>query len=104
MVKPKVRRKDPNEAEVRSIQVVHLPVKVKPVVKARVISTSKTTFTRRDLPDGDFLMNYYFVRDENGALQPEDIDSATHFERVVYDRYGNIIGSTVGELNSRIRW
>lgn len=89
---------------IRSTRVVNLPVKVKPVVEAQNVSVRKRTFTRTNLPNGDFLMNYYFKRDYAGRLVPEDIDSATHFERVVYDRDGNTIGSTVGELNDRVRW
>ena len=102
-MKYRLRKRD-EDSGVRSVRIVKVPTHARPVVQARVTAVSKTTFTRTDLPDGDFLMNYYYVRDGRGRLIPEDIDRATHFERVVYDRDGNIIGSTVGELSPRVRW
>lgn len=99
MVVPKNR-----PGRIRSTRIVNVPVRVKPVVEAQNVTVRKRTFTRTDLPNGDFMMNYYFKRDVRGRLVPEDIDSATHFERVVYDRNGNTIGSTVGELDEKIRW
>ncbi|MBQ4312808.1 MAG: hypothetical protein IJC18_01235 [Clostridia bacterium] len=80
-----------------------LTAHVKPVVQLKV-NARKTLFTRTNLPDGDFLMNYYFRENEAGDLVPEDIELATHFERVVYDRYGNVIGSTIGRLGGNIHW
>ncbi len=91
------------EVDVETKRVIKLPVRVVPVEEVPVVAR-KTTFTRTDLPHGDFLMNYYFRRDEHGRLVPEDIRYATHFERVVYDRDGNTIGSMNGELNKKIRW
>ena len=87
----------------KNIRVRRLPVRVKPKVQIPV-TAKKTTFTRKNLPDGDFMMNYYYIRDKEGNLIPADIEEATHFERVVYDRDGNVIGSTIGELTDSVRW
>ena len=87
----------------KNIKVRQLPVRVKPKVQIPV-TAKKTTFTRKNLPDGDFMMNYYFIRDKKGNLIPADIEEATHYERVVYDRDGNVIGSTIGELTDSVRW
>lgn len=82
---------------------VSLQAHARPAVEVAA-TAKKTTFTRVNLPDGDFMMNYYYRRDKKGELVPEDIELATHFERVVYDRDGNVIGSTVGELNDVVKW
>ena len=87
----------------KNVRVRQIPVRVKPKVQIPV-TAKKTTFTRKNLPDGDFMMNYYFIRDKKGNLIPADIEEATHYERVVYDRDGNVIGSTIGELTDSIRW
>lgn len=92
-VKPKTRTAEPEKVKAQP-----RPTK-KVEVKAR-----KLTFTRTDLPNGDFMMNYYFRRDSKGRLIPEDINSATHFERVVFDRDGNTIGSMNGRLSDVIKW
>ena len=91
------------EVDTHSVRIVKVPVRVKPVVEVKA-TARKRTFTRTDLPDGDFMMNYYYIMDRDGRLIPEDIDSATHFERVVYDRNGNTIGSMNGKLSEDIRW
>jgi len=107
-----VRRIEGREVKVKRLKVrlkpkaytaIRLPAQVRPAVQIPV-TVQKTTFTRKNLPDGDFMMNYYYRRDAKGFLVPEDIESATHFERVVYDRHGNVIGSTTGELNDTVRW
>lgn len=96
-IKVRVKPKNVNEEPVKAQAQPRPTVKVE--AKAR-----KLTFTRTDLPDGDFMMNYYFRRDEKGRLIPEDINSATHFERVVFDRYGNTIGSMNGRMSDVIKW
>ncbi len=96
----KVRR---IEAEVRSTRVIKVQAKAKPVTEVRV-QPKKRTFSRCDLPEGDFLMTYYFILDAQGNFVPEDIDRATHYERVVFDRDGNTIGSTMGRLDDKVRW
>ena len=50
------------------------------------------------------MITYYFKRGPYGELVAEDIDSATHFERAVYDPMNHIIGSTSGRLTDKIRW
>lgn len=82
---------------------IPIPAHVRPAAQLPV-TVRPTTFTRTNLPDGDFMMNYYYRRDKNGDLVPEDIERATHFERVVYDRSGTVLGSTTGELNDTVRW
>lgn len=94
-IKVRVKQNRPDEPKVRA--------SARPVAKVEA-KARKTTFTRTDLPCGDFMMNYYFRRDERGQLVPEDINHATHFERVVYDRYGNTIGSMTGRLSDVIKW
>jgi|GEM_PF-1520400 len=96
----KVRR---IEAEVKSTRVVKVNAHVRPTVEVKV-QPKKRTFSRCDLPGGDFLMNYYYIVDANGNYVPEDIDSATHYERVIFDRDGNTIGSTMGKLGDGVRW
>jgi len=91
------------EAEVHSSRVVRLNARKRPVVEVRA-QPVKRTFSRCDLPGGDFLMNYYYIVDSSGNYVPEDIDLATHFERIVYDRDGNPIGSTMGRLRDGVRW
>jgi len=101
----------------RNVKVKRLKVRIKPMVQTVLripahvrpsvslpVTVQKTTYTRKNLPDGDFMMNYYYCLDEKGNFVPEDIESATHFERVVYDRDGNVIGSTTGELNDSVKW
>ena len=39
-----------------------------------------------------------------GELLAEDVDTATHFERAIYDPMNHMLGSTTGELTGRIRW
>ena len=78
------------QADAREVRIVKLPVRVKPVVRVEA-TARKRTFSRTDLPEGDFMMNYYYRMDDRGELIPEDVDFATHFERVVYDRHGNTI-------------
>lgn len=94
-IKVRVKQRKPEETAARA--------EARPVAKVGV-KARKVTFTRTDLPGGDFMMNYYFRRDENGTLVPEDINHATHFERVVYDRDGNTIGSMNGLLSDVIKW
>ena len=94
-IRVRVKQSRPVEARVRA--------DVRPVTKVEA-KVRKITFTRTDLPGGDFMMNYYFRRDEKGQLVPEDIKSATHFERVVYDRNGNTIGSMNGLMSDVIKW
>ena len=91
------------EADVRSTRVVKVNARVRPAVEVKA-KPVKRTFSRCDLPEGDFLMTYYYVVDASGNYVPEDIDRATHYERVVFDRDGNTIGSTMGRLSSDIRW
>ena len=94
-IKVRVKQSRPEGTAVRAA--------ARPVAKVEA-KARKITFTRTDLPGGDFMMNYYYRRDENGTLVPEDINSATHFERVVYDRNGNTIGSMNGLMSDVIRW
>ena len=92
-----------SDTEKNNARVVKLPVRVKQKQQVPV-TAKKVTFTRTDLPEGDFLMNYYFRRDARGELVPEDIHNATHFERVVYDCDGNVIGSMTGKMSDKIKW
>ena len=94
-IKVRVKQKTPDEPKARA--------SARPVAKIEA-KPRKVTFTRTDLPGGDFMMNYYFRRDEHGELVPEDINHATHFERVVYDRNGNTIGSMNGLMSDIIKW
>lgn len=64
----------------------------------------KTVSIRTELNDGCYMMTYYYRRGEYGELLAEDIDSATHFERAVYDKMNHLLGTTTGELNDKIRW
>lgn len=91
------------EAELRSKRVVRLNARVRPTVEIKA-EPIKRTFSRCNLPDGDFLMNYYYIKDANGNFVPEDIDRATHFERIIYSRDGVPIGSTMGKLSDEVRW
>jgi len=91
------------EADVRSTRVIKVNARVKPTVKVRAEKV-KRTFSRCDLPGGDFMMTYYYIAGPTGEYIPEDIDCATHYERVVFDRDGNTIGSTMGRLNDSVRW
>lgn len=67
-------------------------------------SAKKILFTRSEQTDGGFLMNYYYIREKDGTLVPEDIRSATHYERVYYDGDGNVLGSMIGELGGKVLW
>ena len=96
----KVRRL---EADVRTTRVVKVNARVRPTVKVRAEAV-KRTFSRCDLPEGDFLMTYYYVVDAAGNFVPEDIERATHYERVIFDRDGNTLGSTMGRMSEEIRW
>ena len=98
-----VQKSAANKPAARTTLHIPVPAHVRPAVQLPV-TVHKTTYTRKNLPDGDFMMNYYYRRNKNGDLVPEDIESATHFERVVYDRNGGVIGSTTGELNDTVRW
>ena len=91
------------EADVRSTRIIKVNARVKPTVSVKA-QPVKRTFSRCDLPDGDFLMNYYYVVDVAGNYVPEDIERATHYERVVFDRDGNVIGSTMGKMGGDVRW
>lgn len=91
------------EADVRATRVVKVNARVRPTVQVKA-SPVKRTFSRCDLPEGDFLMNYYYIVDSTGNYVPEDIERATHYERVIYDRDGNIIGSTMGRMGDGVRW
>ncbi len=64
----------------------------------------KVTSIRTELCDGCYMITYYFKRGPYGEMIAEDIDSATHFERAVYDQMDRILGSTSGELTDKIRW
>lgn len=64
----------------------------------------KTTSVRTELSDGCYMVTYYYRRGPYGELLAEDIDSATHFERAVYDPMDHLLGSTTGELSDKIRW
>lgn len=64
----------------------------------------KTTSIRTELNDGCYMVTYYYRRGPYGELLAEDIDSATHFERAVYDKMNHLLGTTTGELNDKIRW
>ncbi len=64
----------------------------------------KTTSIRTELSDGCYMVTYYYRRGPYGELLAEDIDSATHFERAIYDRMNHLLGSTTGELTEKIRW
>ena len=64
----------------------------------------KTTSIRTELSDGCYMVTYYYRRGPYGELLAEDIDSATHFERAVYDRMNHLLGSTSGQLTDKIRW
>lgn len=64
----------------------------------------KVTSIRTELNDGCYMVTYYYRRGAYGELLAEDIDSATHFERAVYDKMNHLLGTTTGELNDKIRW
>lgn len=64
----------------------------------------KTTNIRTELCDGCYMVTYYYRRGPYGELLAEDIDSATHFERAVYDPMNHLLGTTTGELTDKIRW
>jgi hypothetical protein len=94
-------------------RVKHVPVRkvgTKPIdtriKKAKKIPaySKKITSIRTELSDGCYMVTYYFKRGPYGDFLAEDINSATHFERAVYDRMDRILGSTSGELTDKIRW
>ena len=91
------------EADVHSARVIKLNARKRPVVEVKATPV-KRTFSRCDLPGGDFLMTYYYIVDHTGNYVAEDIEKATHFERIIFDRDGNIIGSTMGRLRDGVRW
>ena len=64
----------------------------------------KTTNIRTELCDGCYMITYYYRRGSYGEFLAEDIDSATHFERAVYDKMNHLLGSTSGRLSDKIRW
>ncbi|MBQ1555478.1 MAG: hypothetical protein IIZ68_08475 [Clostridia bacterium] len=64
----------------------------------------KTTSIRTELSDGCYMVTYYYKRGPYGELLAEDVDTATHFERAIYDPMNHMLGSTTGELTGRIRW
>lgn len=84
----------------KSTQQQQQPGSAVPVAAER----KKILHTRSQQADGGFLINYYYIRSANGTLIPEDIRSATHYERVFYDSGGNILGSILGELGGKIFW
>lgn len=91
------------EAETHITRIVRVPARVRPVAAVKAVPV-KRTFSRCDLPGGDFLMNYYYVLNAKGDFVPEDIERATHCERIVFDRDGNPIGSTMTRLGDKVRW
>ena len=89
--------------KVRKIEKQPIGTRVKKVENIPAYP-KKTTSIRTELCDGCYMMTYYFRRGPYGELLAEDIDSATHFERAVYDRMGHLLGSTSGKLTDKIRW
>ncbi len=89
----KVRKKTVRPVEAHIRQVENIPAYPK-----------KITNTRTDLSDGCYMVTYYYRKGPYGELIAEDIDNATYFERAVYDQLGNLLGTTVGELNQKICW
>ena len=87
----------------RKIEMQPVETRVKKVEKIPA-HPKKTTSIRTELCDGCYMVTYYFKRGPYGELFAEDIDSATHFERAVYDRMNHLLGSTSGRLTDKIRW
>ena len=83
--------------------VKRVPVEKKPVVRLEA-EKKKVTYSRRELGDGCFLMNYYFRKGAMGEFLAEDIELATHCERAVYDRYGNLLGTSITTLGGEVFW
>lgn len=93
-----VRRVNVRKAEVRQADV-----HVKQVENIAAYP-KKVTSIRTELNDGCYMVTYYYRRGPYGELLAEDIDSATHFERAVYDQMNHLLGTTTGELTDKIRW
>ncbi|MBQ9902684.1 MAG: hypothetical protein IJM51_09935 [Clostridia bacterium] len=87
----------------RKVGMKQIDTRVKKVKNIPAYS-KKITSIRTELSDGCYMITYYFKRGPYGELVAEDIDSATHFERAVYDPMNHIIGSTSGRLTDKIRW
>lgn len=87
----------------RKIEMKPVDTRVKKVETIRAYP-KKTTSIRTELSDGCYMITYYFKRGPYGELIAEDIDSATHFERAVYDQMDHLLGSTSGRLTDKIRW
>lgn len=94
----KVRRVTARKVEMRPVEA-----RVKKVEPIQAYP-KKTTSIRTELSDGCYMITYYFRRGPYGEYLAEDIDSATHFERAVYDPMDHLLGSTSGELTEKIRW
>lgn len=93
-----------NAARVKcTAHVKRVTARKKPVVHLEA-TRKKITYSRRDLDDGCFLMNYYFRMGPMGDFIAEDIELATHCERAVYDRHGNLLGSTISLLGGEVFW
>lgn len=90
-------------AAVRPVKIKRITAHIKPVAQIAA-AVRKITFSRTNLADGYFMMNYYFARNAVGELVEEDVERATHVERAVFDRDGNLIGSTIRCLDGEVRW
>lgn len=86
---------------VKTARVKHIEAEVKPVVRLEA-RKPKTTYVRRELGDGFFMVTYYFRRGPYGELIAEDFGRATHFERAVYDENGTFVGSTIGQITKMV--
>ncbi|MBQ1440742.1 MAG: hypothetical protein IIZ08_02335 [Clostridia bacterium] len=87
----------------RKVKMKPIETRVKNVRNIRAYP-KKTTSIRTELCDGSYMMTYYYRPGPYGELIPEDINSATNYERVVYDRMDHILGSTSGRLTDKIKW
>lgn len=88
---------------VKKKSVIPLDTHVKQVEKITA-APKKVTNLRTELGDGCYMVTYYYRRGLYGELLAEDIDHATHFERVIYDRMNHMLGTTTGELGDKISW
>lgn len=88
-------------AKVRKVRIVQVPVRVRNTVEIGA-HRKKVTHLRSQLCDGGYMITYYFSRGQYGELIAEDIGSATHCERVVYDAQGNVLGSSIGEMSGQL--